>query len=52
VHRQAAMREWGTGVELLGTEEAAARHLAIPMSPVLSAEQAREVTTAITAATS
>jgi dTDP-4-amino-4,6-dideoxygalactose transaminase len=52
VHRQAAMREWGAGVELPGTEAAAARHLAIPMSPVLSARQAQEVTAAIAAATS
>jgi len=47
VHRQQAMREWGQGVELPGTEEAAATHLAIPMSPVLSAGQAQEVTAAI-----
>jgi dTDP-3-amino-3,4,6-trideoxy-alpha-D-glucose transaminase len=50
VHRQRAMREWGEGVELAATEQAAARHLAIPMSPVLSAEQARAVTAAVTAA--
>lgn len=50
VHRQAAMREWGSGVELAGTETAAARHLAIPMSPVLSREQAEEVTAAVAAA--
>ncbi len=50
VHRQAAMRKWGAGVELAATEEAAGRHLAIPMSPVLSAEQAAEVTAAIAAA--
>ena len=51
VHRQAAMREWGAGMELPGTEEAAARHLAIPMSPVLSAEMAGEVTAAVAAVT-
>jgi dTDP-3-amino-3,4,6-trideoxy-alpha-D-glucose transaminase len=50
VHRQAAMREWGAGVQLAATEAAAARHLAIPMSPVLSAEQASEVVAAIAAA--
>jgi dTDP-3-amino-3,4,6-trideoxy-alpha-D-glucose transaminase len=50
VHRQAAMRAWGAGVELPATEQAAARHLAIPMSPVLNAEQAGEVTAAIAAA--
>jgi dTDP-3-amino-3,4,6-trideoxy-alpha-D-glucose transaminase len=43
VHRQPAMREWGAGAELPGTEQAAARHLAIPMSPTLAAEQAGEV---------
>ncbi len=43
VHRQAAMREWGAGIELAATEAAASRHLAIPISPVLRAEQAREV---------
>jgi dTDP-3-amino-3,4,6-trideoxy-alpha-D-glucose transaminase len=50
VHRQAAMREWGAGVELPGTEEAARTHLAIPMSPVLTAEQAQEVVAAIAGA--
>ncbi len=49
VHRQAAMREWGAGLELGATEAAAGRHLAIPMSPVLSAEQAAEVVAAIAA---
>ena len=42
-HRQPAMREWGARVELPATDEAARTHLAIPMSPVLTAEQAREV---------
>lgn len=46
VHRQPAMRAWGAGVELPGTEEAARTHLAIPMSPVLSAAQAEEVVAA------
>jgi dTDP-4-amino-4,6-dideoxygalactose transaminase len=44
VHRQPAMLEWGAGAELPVTDELAATHLAIPMSPVLSAEQAAEVT--------
>jgi dTDP-3-amino-3,4,6-trideoxy-alpha-D-glucose transaminase len=52
LHRQEAMRAWGEGTRLPATEEAARRHLAIPMSPVLSAEQAREVTAAVTAAAS
>ncbi len=47
VHRQAPMRPWADGLELPGTEHAAARHLAIPMSPVLSREQADEVTAAV-----
>jgi dTDP-3-amino-3,4,6-trideoxy-alpha-D-glucose transaminase len=46
VHRQAAMREWGAGVELPATEHAARTHLAIPMSPVLTREQADEVVAA------
>jgi dTDP-4-amino-4,6-dideoxygalactose transaminase len=47
VHRQAPMREWGAGLELPGTDEAARTHLAIPMSPVLSREQADEVVAAV-----
>jgi dTDP-4-amino-4,6-dideoxygalactose transaminase len=43
VHRQVAMREWGAGVELPATEQAARTHLAIPLSPVLSREQVDEV---------
>jgi dTDP-4-amino-4,6-dideoxygalactose transaminase len=46
VHRQAPMREWARGVELPGTEHAARTHLAIPMSPVLTREQAGEVVAA------
>jgi dTDP-4-amino-4,6-dideoxygalactose transaminase len=46
VHRQAPMREWGAGLELPGTEYAARTHLALPMSPVLSAAQAAEVVAA------
>ncbi|HEY1689720.1 MAG TPA: DegT/DnrJ/EryC1/StrS family aminotransferase [Solirubrobacteraceae bacterium] len=47
IHRQQAMAAFATGVPLPGTEEAARTHLAIPMSAVLSAEQAGEVTGAI-----
>ncbi len=47
VHRQLAMREWGAGVELPATEQAAARHLAIPMSPVLTREQVDQVVQAV-----
>jgi dTDP-4-amino-4,6-dideoxygalactose transaminase len=46
VHRQAAMRQWGVGVELPATEQAARTHLAIPMSPVLTREQVDEVVAA------
>ena len=49
-HRQPAMAEWGAGVDLPGTEEAARTHLAIPMSPVLERAQADEVIAAIRAA--
>jgi dTDP-4-amino-4,6-dideoxygalactose transaminase len=52
VHRQAPMRPWAEGLKLPGTEHAAARHLAIPMSPVLSRAQADEVTAAVRAALS
>jgi dTDP-3-amino-3,4,6-trideoxy-alpha-D-glucose transaminase len=50
VHRQAPMREWAAGVELPATEQAARRHLAIPMSPVLTREQADQVVAAVRAA--
>jgi dTDP-4-amino-4,6-dideoxygalactose transaminase len=47
IHRQVAMRAWERAdVELPGTEQAARTHLAIPMSPVLSHEQAAEVVAA------
>jgi dTDP-3-amino-3,4,6-trideoxy-alpha-D-glucose transaminase len=47
VHRQPAMREFGTGTELPATDELAATHLAIPMSAVLGRPQADEVTAAV-----
>ncbi len=50
VHRQEAMRRWASGVELPGTDRAARRHLAIPMSPVLTSEMAEQVVTAMRAA--
>lgn len=43
IHRQPAMASYPPSVPLPGTEEAARTHLAIPVSPVLSAEQAAEV---------
>jgi dTDP-4-amino-4,6-dideoxygalactose transaminase len=50
IHRQPAMREWGREAELPATEEAARTHLAIPMSPVLTEEQAQEVVAAVASA--
>jgi len=47
IHLQPAMAPYAESVELPGTEVAASTHLAIPMSPVLSAEQASAVTEAI-----
>jgi len=49
VHRQPAMLEIADGVELPVTDDLARTHLAIPMSPVLSAEQANEVAAAVRA---
>jgi dTDP-3-amino-3,4,6-trideoxy-alpha-D-glucose transaminase len=49
-HRQPAMREFGGGLALPGTDEAARTHLAIPMSPVLTPGQAAEVVEAANAA--
>jgi dTDP-3-amino-3,4,6-trideoxy-alpha-D-glucose transaminase len=44
-HLQPAMAEWrGPELSVPGTDEAARTHLAIPMSPVLGADAAREVT--------
>ncbi len=42
-HRQPAMREFAPEGELAATDEAARTHLAIPMSPVLTADQAQAV---------
>jgi dTDP-3-amino-3,4,6-trideoxy-alpha-D-glucose transaminase len=50
IHRQPAMVEYAAGASLPATEELARTHLAIPISPVLTAEQASEVTEAIRAA--
>jgi dTDP-3-amino-3,4,6-trideoxy-alpha-D-glucose transaminase len=47
VHRQPAMAPWGADAELPATDEVARTHLAIPMSPVLDAAQAGEVTGAV-----
>ena len=45
-HEQPGMREWAPGGPLPGTAEAARTHLALPISPVLGAEQAAEVVAA------
>jgi dTDP-4-amino-4,6-dideoxygalactose transaminase len=47
LHRQPAMREYGAGVQLPVTDELARTHLALPMSAVLSADQAAEVVGAV-----
>jgi dTDP-3-amino-3,4,6-trideoxy-alpha-D-glucose transaminase len=47
VHLQAPMRQWARDIQLPATEHAAATHLAIPMSPVLTREQAEEVLAAV-----
>jgi dTDP-4-amino-4,6-dideoxygalactose transaminase len=48
IHRQPAMQAWvEEDGELPGTEEAARTHLAIPMSPVLTPEQAGAVVAAV-----
>ncbi|MDQ3609302.1 MAG: DegT/DnrJ/EryC1/StrS family aminotransferase, partial [Actinomycetota bacterium] len=49
VHRQPAMRAYAEGVDLPATDEVARTHLAIPMSPVLDADQAHEVVEAVRA---
>ncbi len=51
LHRQPAMAPYvDGGLALPATDELAATNVALPMSPVLSATQAREVVTAIAAA--
>jgi dTDP-4-amino-4,6-dideoxygalactose transaminase len=47
LHRQPAMAPWAPTRELPATEEAARTHLALPISPVLSAEQVHEVVAAV-----
>jgi dTDP-4-amino-4,6-dideoxygalactose transaminase len=41
------MEQWGAGLDLPGTDEAARTNLAIPMSPVLSDQHAARVTAAV-----
>ena len=47
VHRQPAMATYGAQAELPATDELAATHLAIPMSPVLDRARADEVVAAV-----
>ncbi len=46
VHRQAPMLQWAAQTRLPATDHLARTHLAIPMSPVLTREQAEEVVAA------
>jgi UDP-N-acetyl-3-dehydro-alpha-D-glucosamine 3-aminotranferase len=50
IHRQPAMAGYADGVNLPVTDELARTNLALPMSPALSADQARQVVAAIAAA--
>ncbi len=50
VHRQPAMRPYAAGVDLPATDDLARTHLAIPMSPVLTRDQADEVVAAVATA--
>ena len=47
VHLQPAMAEYGQGYDLPATDAVAASHLAIPVSAVLTREQAEEVVGAV-----
>jgi dTDP-4-amino-4,6-dideoxygalactose transaminase len=47
LHRQPAMARWGAEAELPVTDELARTNLALPMSPVLGAETARQVVRAL-----
>lgn len=50
LHRQPAMTRWGAGVELPVTDELARTNLALPMSPILGPETARQVVETVAAA--
>jgi dTDP-3-amino-3,4,6-trideoxy-alpha-D-glucose transaminase len=52
IHLQPSMAPWAAESHLPGTEHAARTHLAIPMSPTLSPEQAAEVVGAVRSAVS
>jgi dTDP-4-amino-4,6-dideoxygalactose transaminase len=50
LHRQPALAGYAVGARLTATDEAARTHLALPISPVLSAEQVAQVTAAVASA--
>jgi dTDP-3-amino-3,4,6-trideoxy-alpha-D-glucose transaminase len=50
LHRQPALAPYGEGAELPVTDQLARTNLALPMSPTLSAEQARQVVASIATA--
>ncbi len=50
VHRQPAMAGWGAAADLPATDEVARTHLALPIGPELTAEQAGQVVAALRAA--
>lgn len=47
VHLQPPMVGWAEGADLPGTQAAAARNIALPISPVIAAEQVQEVVAAL-----
>lgn len=47
VHLQPPMVNWAEGVELPGTETAAARNIALPISPVITTQQVEAVVSAL-----
>lgn len=49
IHRQPAMTRYGAGVELPVTDELSRTNLALPMNPLLSANDARDVVAALAA---
>ena len=51
LHRQPAMAPYADGLELPVTEQLALAHLAIPISPALTAADAAEVTSCIQSVT-
>lgn len=50
VHRQPAMREWGSAADLPATDESARTHLALPVSAAITREQVEAVVAAVRSA--